>query len=455
MTNDEHPHPSEEELFDCSEQRASSAVHAHVAGCDSCASVVSDYRDIAAAARNPETWRLADEFIQAAANETIAADHLEVIRRVAALKEAEDAQAKALLADKLKSPFVFAYASILRQKRYYTGGVVRLLCSTAWDQLDRNARYAKMLALTAAVIADALPDDFYPARAVEDLRGTSWLYFASACGNLNKFRSGHLALRRAERAFRRLSLGEVQIGRAELTRAILFYRQGNDPEAIKWARAAGDRFLRQRDFTRYSEARESEAVFLQRLGDQPGARAALEQVHRAATDPDVKARVTLNLAIHCREAGDLAAATQHFADALQYYEALGNESMMLRTRWSIARLALASGSAAEAERQLRPIAAQLARHGQLWESAYARLDLITAMLVGGKHDPVVEECERLISEFAKAEILTGALTALAFMREAAAQRKLAVDDVDHVQRYMKALKTTPTLRFLPLPGRDD
>lgn len=455
MTKDEHPHPSEEELFDCSEQRASSEVNAHVAGCVACASVVSDYRDIAAAARNPETWRLADEIMRAAASDTIAVDHLQVIRRVAALKEAEDAQASALLAGKLESPFVFAYANILRQKRYYTGGVVRLLCATAWDQLDRNALFAKMLALTAAVIADALPDDYYPARAVEDLRGTSWLYFASACGNLNKFRLGHLALRRAERAFRRLPLGDVQIGRAELTRAILFYRQGDDPEAVKWARAAGDRFLRQRDFTRYSEARESEAVFLQRLGDQCGAREALEQVQRAATDPDVKARVTLNLAINCREAGDLAAATQHFANALQYYEAAGNESMFLRTRWSIARLALVSGAAAEAERQLRPIAAQLAERGQLWESAYARLDLITAMLSCGKHDQVIDECEQLIAHFSKAEILTGALTALAFMKEAAAQRKLAVDDVDHVQRYMKAVKTTPSLRFLPLPRRDD
>lgn len=284
------------------------------------------------------------------------------------------------------------------------------------------------------------------------MRGTAWLYYASACGSLALFREGEDGLRRAERAFARLPDGGTQIGRVELTRAVLLAKQKRHDEALGWARGAARRFEERGETKRYYDAKECEAGILMRLGQPEAAREMYETTCAVADilgDPEAKARAVTNLAISCREVGDVGSASKYFAEAIQWYQALGSSSMVVHTRWSIAQLALSAGNAVEAGQRLPGIVSELESRGMLLDAAYARLDLVEAWLLLGRVDAAHDECCVLVEFFAKAEILTGALTAIAFMKEAAAHRALSVRQVRAIQKYVKALAHSPALLFSP------
>jgi tetratricopeptide (TPR) repeat protein len=448
VTGDRHEHPSDEVLFHYAEGGASyedrADVEAHLANCSACVTAVTTYRTLGGAMAEEETWHLTDEMVGQNAQQRL--------REIAVRRQVEDAEAERLLRGKLGSAYQFAYANIPRRKRCYTGGVVRLLCQTAWDQLDRDARFAKMLAEAASVIAEALPADYYPSQAVEDLRGTAWLYYASACGSLGVFKDGEEALKRADRAFARLPDGGTQIGRVELSRAVLLAMQQRHDQALRWARSAAMRFEARGETKRYFEAKECEAGILMRLGQPEVARQMYLTTCRVADslgEPEAKARAVTNLAISCREVGDLDAASKYFAEALQWYEALDMSSMVVHTRWSIATLAVWAGDAAEACLRFPSIIRELESRGMLLDSAYARLDYVEALLRLGRPEAAHEESSTLVEFFSKAEILTGALTALAFMKEASAHRALTVLQVRAIQKYVRALADSPTLLFSP------
>ena len=48
-------------------------------------------------------------------------------------------------------------------------------------------------------------------------------------------------------------------------------------------------------------------------------------------------------------------------------------------------------------------------------------------------------------------MITGALTAAAYLKEAAMNRSLTVEGVRHVRKYLADLDRTPDLLFLPPP----
>lgn len=450
-------HPEDELLFDYAHGEPSEAIESHLEGCSICGRQVSRYREFAAIARSSDTWRLVDEQIKQDKDDAAGTFDDETtahtMLRVAQLRDREDRHAEALLRHMLTSAYNFAAAKVLLHRRYYTPGVARLLCTTAFDELDRNAQFAKMLAETAAVIAEAVPDDHYPCRAIEDLRGTAWLYFASACGSLAQFDEGHPALDRAARAFSRLRVSDHQLARVDMHRAVLLSQQRRNGDALNHARAAVARLRVDEDPHLYFEAVEIEAGILLRLGDAAAARTKFEAayafVSSAEGDVEATARVTLNLAVSCREGSQYDDASRYFHEVIQICEATGNASMMVHAKWSLARLSLQTGNAAEAALRLPKIISEFESAGKTLDSAFARLDLVSALIALGDLQLVRGECERLAALFTRANILNGALTAIAYMKDATDKRTLTTAKVRAVREYVAALAHAPNLQFTP------
>lgn len=453
-------HPDDDSLFDYAHGAASEEIEAHVATCDVCDQQAARYREFVALARVPDTWRGVDELANdgALADEDTNVDDLTTAHRIlqiAQLRDREDRHAEALLCNVLTSAYAFAAAKVLLHRRYHTPGVARLLCTTAFNELDRDARFAKMLAETAAVIAELVPDDHYPCRAIEELRGTAWLYFASACGSLAEFDEGHPALDRAARAFTRLHAGDHQLARVDMHRAVLLSQQRRNGEALNHARAAVARLVPDDDEYLYHEAMEIEAGILLRLGDAAAARGKYETVYGffgAREDIDATTRVTLNLAVSCREARQYDDASRYFHELIQICEATGNASMMTHAKWSLARLALQTGNASDAALRLPQIISELESSGKTLDSAFARLDLVVALIAIGELKGIRSECERLAALFTRAKILNGALTAIAYMKDANDKRKLTATKVGAVREYVAALVDAPHLKFTPPEG---
>lgn len=311
-----------------------------------------------------------------------------------------------------------------------------------------------MLAETAAAIADALPDDYYPSGAVNELRGRAWKEYSTACRYRGDFPGAFDALVRAERAYRRLSDPDVHLAMVDMARAATLFDHQRYQEALPCARKAAEAFAERRDMKRYFDAKEWEALILHRLGDVATARATYQAVYDAADgieDAEMKARAAKNLGIAHHDIGDLGSASKYLRVALQIYEGLGQTAMVTYARWWIANVALASGNAIDAAQRLRSVINELEAAGMAATAGRARLDLTEALVQLGRFDEVHAIASALVTYFRNAKMITGALTAAAYLKEAAMNRSLTVDGIRHVKKYLAYLERAPELLFLPPP----
>lgn len=420
------------------------AVEAHLASCADCTAGVDDFRLLAEAMQDEETWWAVEQLERDS----------DPVREFISRRETEDAEAEQLLQHLLSSPYRFTSANIARKAKYQTGGVVRLLCESARQQCASDPKFALALAETACVIAEALPDDYYPAGTVNELRGNAWKDYSTGCRLLSRVDEGFDALDRAERAYRRLLNPQIQLGVVDLCRGLLHFEREHYDDGLRFVRAAAEVFEKTRETTRYFEAKEVEAIILHYKGDVATARATYQKAFELADsigDADMKARSARNLGVAYRDAGDIAAASKYFLIALQIYEGMDKRAMVVHTRWSIARLTLAAGNAAEAALRLPPLATQLAALGMTNDAARAQLDVAEAQLILGRYAEVEATCSQLFAFFRQAKLLTGAMTAAAYLGECAAQRKLTPRHIEHVRKYLTKLERAPDLVFAPPP----
>jgi tetratricopeptide (TPR) repeat protein len=366
-------------------------------------------------------------------------------------KTSEDAEALRLLEPLLGSPYRFAYANVARKRRFQTAGVVRLLCKAAREECAREPIFAVGLAETAAVIAEALPDGDRAASANNELRGTAWKEASTALRLLGRLGASFDALQRAERAYRRLSDCDIQLGTVELCRAALHWERQQYELALGQARSAAARFHACGEFRKLLEAKEWEAVALRSRGDVVAARdacASTFQLADAVGDAEMKARAANDLGISHRDAGDVAGAGHYFSIALQVFSALGDDAAVAQTRWSIARLALLAGNAGDAAKRFPVIIQQFLDLGMGNDAAQARLDLAESCLVIGDHEEVGRLCAELIAVYRRAEMLTGAVTAASFLEEAARRGTITRRHFAHVRQYLQALERSSQLEFV-------
>src|SRR5438874_136034 len=285
---------------------AFSEIEEHLGGCPACSNAVAFYRSLTSELRESETW-VAEEEVRSRRGQ-------EIVRGFADRIAAEDAEAKELLRRVIDSPYHFAKANIIAKSRFHTGGVVRILCEAVRTECEREPTYAMQLAQAAQLIAESLPDDYYPAAAVFELRGRAWKEYATARQYLGQFQNGLDALRRAEKAYQRLPDSGLGLAAVNLSRAILHWKLRRYPEALPFARAAAKEYETRRLVARFVEAQEVEAVILQRMGDPSAAHEIYKRVFDAATDlndAEMRARSAGNIGINYRDAGDLGNASKY------------------------------------------------------------------------------------------------------------------------------------------------
>jgi tetratricopeptide (TPR) repeat protein len=234
---------------------------------------------------------------------------------------------------------------------------------------------------------------------------------------------------------------------------MLFEQQRYD-EALPFVRTAAAQFEQRRAADAYLDAKEWEAMILHRLGDVNAARETYERVFAFADtigNADMKARAARNLAVACADRGDTGRAMDYLLIALQIYEALDQRAMVVHTRWSIASVSLRAGNAVLAADRLPEIVADLVDIGMSGDAARAQLDLAEAFLVLERLDEAREVCVALFSFFRNANMLSGALTAAAFLQEQAQRRTLTRGHIAWVREYLGRIERSRDLSFPPPP----
>lgn len=365
---------------------------------------------------------------------------------------AEDAEAEELLKEYFEKPRKAALMNIGNHRRFHTGGVVRRLNAKAHEVVGSKPLDALIYADLAQVVAELLPDDLYPNKAVYELRGAAWKERANALLRLAKFDDALESLRLAESAFENLRSSGYGLASVELVRAAVYYERRELDVASTHVDVAEHIYAHLR-----MERHQMKAVHLRGSIQY----LALELTEAASTfqrvidfgekvgDSEWVAKGSYARANCELDRGDLGEASRLFHKALVIFRETGPAEDRIVTEWGVARVVLHSGKASDAVRRLRDVIAAFEVVGRVTNVALAGIDLAEALLVLERWDEVVKVAAHAFRVLKRAGDVTGALTALAYLKEAAVMRHLTPETLNAVRQYLRRVEREPDLLFVP------
>ena len=371
---------------------------------------------------------------------------------------AEDAQADELLKDYFAAPMRAAWADMRKRREFHTGGVVRRLNARAHAIVASEPLAALTYADLAQVVASVLPDDTYPNNAVYELRGTAWKERANALIRLGKLDEALESLRRAERAYGHLTSSGNGLAAVELVRAVAYYRREElDKAALHASRAAeayahlgqkhrGMKALYLHGEIKYQALKLDEAAAIFRQVIEYG-----EELN----DAEWIAKGSYTLANCEVDRGELGDATVLFTKALVILREVGPVADRISTEWGLARLVLQGDRASDAVRRFRDVIAAFEQIGMVTDAALAGLDMADALLALGQTPQIAKVAAHSFHVLKKAGVVTGALTALAYMKEAAEKGRLDATTIQSIRTFLRHAEHDPELIFVPPPSTRD
>jgi len=445
-------HPTEDELallaFDRSTLPNLREIETHLQECIECERALDAYRQLESGLHDRDSWTLADQM-------TAITAHQETIRRLAAQIAREDEEAQRLLGDRLQAPTALAWLDVGNRQSLQTGGVVRRLLAAAYQACTREPLEALTFAEQAIDIAERLPDDVYDGSLVYDLRGTAWKERANALRFLGRFDEALASLDRASEAYAHVPSSPLGPATVIFVRASILYERGRLPEALRLAETSERQFAHIGDRERQMRARHLQAnirFYLQEIGTAREMYREILAWAESRHDLTWIARESRTLA-HCAlECEDFAEAAQRFDTALRAFRELGETSEVTRTEAGIGRLLLATGRIDEATGYLAKVEERFRELGLLTDAALVALHAMDGWYVQGAMAEIAAKAAVLIDVFTAAGMLTSALQAFAYLKEAATSGRVTPAIIEHVRKFVSQVEREPQLLFAPPPG---
>jgi tetratricopeptide (TPR) repeat protein len=368
---------------------------------------------------------------------------------------AEDAEADELLKDYFEKPRKAAVLNVRSQRKFHTGGVVRRLNAKAHQLYPNNALEALIFADLAQAVADLLPDDLYPNNAVYELRGTAWKERANALVRLAEFDDALDALRQAEQAYGQLRSSGKGLAAVELVRAAVHYERGELQEAAVHVDLAEEGYSRlglERERMKAVWLRASIKLEALELQESSATYQRVIEFGKKVNDPDWIAKGSYGRANAELDRGNVSEASALFMKALVIFRETGPAENRIETEWGLARVVLHDGKASDAARRLRDVIAAFEGIGRVTNVALAGIDLCESLLVLERSDEIVKVASHAFRVLKKAGNETGALTALAYLKEAATKRQVTPGTLKVVREYLRRVERDPDLLFAPPPN---
>ncbi|MDP9362391.1 MAG: zf-HC2 domain-containing protein, partial [Acidobacteriota bacterium] len=249
-------HYTEDQLSDYALRRETiddrQAIEKHLAGCGECRGVLDAIQAFDAALHDPLPWEIADSM---SARREAPPELLAQARAIAA----EDAYAREFVLPLVASPIRFREARIDDDPRFYTLGVIRLLCKVANGTHERQPQFSLLLADAALSVASKLPASMKAKSAW--CVGTGWKERANALRYLGRFREVEAALDEAEKAFLTDDHAEpFDLAIVSYVRATVRAETEQFSDAVRLAREAARQFAVYGDRRRYLAARMVEGL---------------------------------------------------------------------------------------------------------------------------------------------------------------------------------------------------
>ncbi len=419
------------------------SAEAHLALCTACRVLLEVHRHFDESLRGSEPWLVADP----------AADpHRQALSAMALQTQREDEEADQLLAPLLAEPEHVAWGELVNHPKYRTGGVVRRLCEAAHRACPRVPEEALTLSKAAIAISMALPDDLYPARAVSVLRGLAWKELANAARFLDRFHEAIEALARAESFHRHSASPELDLAIIDAIRSFLIMGMDDIDGADKCAKAALEVFLHLGQELRSLSVMNVQGVVFRQRGEFTRSIETLSRVRQFAEsiqDPLWQRVAVVNLAWSYLEFGDPLAAEELFRTVRTGLAELGFLSDVTRCDWGLALVARDLGNHREALAQLLAVSASFAEQHVVVDSARAMVEAFEIMLALDEADDIERLATGLVETLTEAGRMESALTALAYIKEAAARKSITPEILRAARTFLRSLERHRDLVFVP------
>jgi hypothetical protein len=442
-------HYTEDELSEYALRRETiddrKAVEQHLAGCGECRGALDFIEAFDTALRDPLPWEVADSM--PAPREAPP----ELLAKAGAIAAA-DARARELVLPLVGSPIRFRQAHINDDPRFFTLGVIRLLCKVANQTHEREPQFGLAIADAALSIAQKVPDSEKAKSAW--YVGTSWKERANALRYLGRFNEAEIALDEAEKAF--LSDGHSEafdLAIVSYVRATVRAETEQFDDAVRLAREAACQFAIYGDQRRYLSARIVEGISYYCVDRDREALPIFESVvsvARSAGETWILGGALANAASCYTHLRLYDKADEYYAEAVEVFTALQVPTERARILWALAALKVERGEYEKGLPELERAREHLTRLDLSNDASLAALDLVAGLLATGQPDRVPDLCRSVAVTFASEGMTRNARKALAYLSEAVGSGTITPDLVRHVRTYLERLPSRPGQEFLQL-----
>ena len=411
----------------------------HVPVCDTCTGTLESYRDLSAALHDDSVWD-ERELPESASPQTT-----NFLRTFAERTRAEDIAAGPIVAKLVADP-----TSIEQHPEWRTAGVVRGLLKVVDERNFSEPKTAADLAELAVKVAHSIEPSLYPLDTITKLRAAAWHELGYADYRIGSFRESLQALDKTDELLRECMVSEYESADVALHRAQLYAELERLDEGIRLADAASEIFWRFQNIRRVAVAKATKANLLMAARRYDEALLVHQEIAANSSVDELSRAIAVYHAAMChREQSRFSEAKTLFARSIDVFERLGLTSRRAKARWSL-------GSVFALEHQLEDALALFSEVRQEFEDlgmaqdvALASVDAAEVLMMLDRPGEVVDLCRAAMDYFTNAGLAytQGALTALAYLKEAAAGGRLSKSTVVQVREFFELLPKQPHLLF--------
>ena len=335
-----------------------------------------------------------------------------------------------------------------------TAGMVSLLISRAAEVLPKSPAAALDLADVALRIAERIDIEAYPYDHIVKLRGQALREKAYVLSYMGRYHEAAATAELAGALLQQIPIALLELARLDLVRSDIARNMEKLGQAIDYARRAGETFLQFGSRVSWLKARQFEGVALLAQGRAAEAREVCRscETYFDLLDAWTRGATLHNIALASTEIGDREMAAVYFSRAALIFDGLGHRVHSAKCRYGAGKAMLAAGAYEDAiavlERSWHELE-ELEAHG---DAVLPALLLAEGLLVVGRAEKVPAICRMLIDRCSRNSMPSGAMTALAYLREALSRGHASRTLVRSIHDYMRDVTSGEKRPFRPEPA---
>jgi len=333
------------------------------------------------------------------------------------------------------------WPALAADERLHNNAALERLGQESRDLLEKKPQQALTIAELATTIAEALPDDAYPAAVLAQVRAGAWKDRANALRYVSRLDEAFDAISRAEKTLKSHAALVVDRAVVDLVKALILWQMGNAAESHDILRQAESVFRAVGDTVRVRYSKLIDASVLYNEGRHGEASlvwgSLLGEV--AASDAETVARLHNNLGYCATHLGDFVAANIHFSEAIARFTDLGFHAEAMRTQRGAGVLLVEKGRIKEGLSHLRKAREGFAQFGIVRDAGLCGLRIAEALLASGDAEGAREMTHEVSRELTEARFSQEAIAMLADLESALATEDASVEFVRDVHGFIEAL----------------